>query len=248
MYFRQEATKNIYQNLGSDILYDRNYTDVAADPYTYEQYYRGNPIRKNEKDITSNEYKDQYIKFDRVYPVESQGLVKQEKSTIFPLYYEKVDTYNDIYYMYRGMLDEISSEGYDFKNLSGSEISWNRDLNQFNIVTHIKNNQIPLVGRLRGNSYYKEGKWNIQIPSIIFNQKNESWGKSDYFTLDESQLDGPDTLVSYPKNINNLDIPPLVINSTNIPKDLQEDQITYDRLPNIYKVTGNNWQYNVSYS
>jgi hypothetical protein len=67
--------------------------------------------------------------FDKVYPVESQGLVKQEKSTIFPLYYEKVDTYNDIYYMYRGMLDEISSQGYDFKNLSGSEINWNRDLN-----------------------------------------------------------------------------------------------------------------------
>jgi hypothetical protein len=67
------------------------------------------------------------------------------------------------------MLDKISSQGYDFKNLSGSEINWNRDLNQFNIVTHIKNSPIPLVGRLRGNSYYKEGKWHIQIPSIVFN-------------------------------------------------------------------------------
>jgi hypothetical protein len=33
----------------------------------------------------------------------------------------------------------------------------------------MKNNPIDLVGRLRGNSRYKEGKWNIQIPSIIFN-------------------------------------------------------------------------------
>jgi hypothetical protein len=61
-----------------------------------------------------------------------------------------------------------SSGTYDFKNLSGSEVKWDRDLNQFNIVTHIKNSPIDLVGRLRGNSRYKEGKWNIQIPSINF--------------------------------------------------------------------------------
>jgi len=58
--------------------------------------------------------------------------------------------------------------GYDFKNLSGSEIKWNRDLNQFSVITHIKNSPIDKVGRLRGNSRYKEGKWNIQIPSITF--------------------------------------------------------------------------------
>jgi len=39
MYFRQEATKNLYYNLGSDILYDRKFTDVAANGYTKEQYY-----------------------------------------------------------------------------------------------------------------------------------------------------------------------------------------------------------------
>jgi hypothetical protein len=32
--------------------------------------------------------------------------------------------------------------GYDFKNLSGSEIKWDRDTNQFNVVTHIKNSPI----------------------------------------------------------------------------------------------------------
>jgi len=64
----------------------------------------------------------------------------------------------------------MNGEGkYDFKNLSGSEIVWDRDLNQFNIVTHIKNSPIDLVGRLRGNSRYVEGRWNIQIPSITFN-------------------------------------------------------------------------------
>lgn len=248
MYFRQEATKNVYQNLGSDILYDRSYTDVIADPYTHEQYYRGNPTRRNEFDLEdSKEYVDQYKKFDKVYPIESEGLVQQVKSTIFPLYYERVDTYNDIYYIYRGMLDDIESE-YDFKNLSGSEIKWHRDLNQFNIVTHIKNNPIPLVGRLRGNSYYKEGKWHVQIPSIIFNQKNEGkWGHTNNdFILDTSQLDGENTLASYfSENRKEFDLPPLVVNSTNIPQDIKDDNLTYKTLPNIYKATGSEWQYNI---
>jgi hypothetical protein len=38
-----------------------------------------------------------------------------------------VDTYNDIYYKYHMMHDDDGV--YDFENLSGSEISWNRDLN-----------------------------------------------------------------------------------------------------------------------
>jgi len=63
--------------MGSDMLYDRDYAEVAYDDYTYEQYYRGNPKRKNKTDIqNSNEYKDQYSKFDKVYPVDSQGLVQ----------------------------------------------------------------------------------------------------------------------------------------------------------------------------
>ena len=82
----------------------------------------------------------------------------------------------------------MTGANYDFKNLSGSEIKWNRDLNQFNIVTHIKNSPIDLVGRLRGNSYYKEGKWNIQIPSIIFNQKNEETWTKPPIVINSQQL------------------------------------------------------------
>ena len=52
--------------------------------------------------------------------------------------------------------------------MSGSEIYWDKDLNEFRIVTHIPNNPINKVGRLRGNSHYKEDRWDIQIPSITF--------------------------------------------------------------------------------
>ena len=297
MYFRQEATKELYQKLGSDIIYDRYYTDVAADKYTYEQYYRADPIRRDGENLTnSTEYTEKYNKFDRVYPIDSQGLVQQVKSTLFPLYYERIDTFNDIYYKYREMID--NSGTYDFKNLSGSEIKWNRDLNQFNIVTHIKNSPIDLVGRLRGNSRYKEGKWNIQIPSINFMQKNErSWkdqqeensgifiicksklcGKDriscyEYFKtpfiLDQSLLDGEDVLMSnylegipnpfvlnqsllngedmlwddsYEEIYNNYQniiddapsLPPIIINSQYIPEDLDTNEVSADKLPNIY--------------
>ena len=183
--------------MGSDMLFDRYYTDIVADKYTNE-YYRGNPKRQNGERLTdSHQYTDQYSKFDRVYPVESQSLVQQQKSTIFPLYYERIDTYNEIYHMYREMLDGVTTN-YDFKNLSGSEINWYRDLNQFNIITHIKNNPIDRVGRIRGNSRYKEGRWNIQIPSITFSQSNEEdWAiayAKNRFRVDHSELDSDDIL------------------------------------------------------
>lgn len=239
MYFRQEATKNIFQNLGSNMLYDRNYTEVTYDNYTYEQYYRGNTIDPNtgEQHLYKNYEDNGRSSFDRHYPVQGKGLVQQVKSSIFPLYYEKIDTYNDIYHRYREMLDGNSNTGYDFKNLSGSEIKWERDLNQFNVVTHIKNSPIPLVGRLRGNSYYKEGKWCVQIPSIIFSQKNESpWEHIDTdFVLNLSELNGGDLLSQFPANLEELEIPPLVLNSSNIPEDLNQSELTYTVLPDIYQ-------------
>ena len=224
MYFRQEATKNLYQNLGSDIIYNRYYTDVAADKYTYEEKHRP----KTDAQIwNGNKFKPMYDE----YPIHYQeGLVQQVKSTIFPLYYEKIDTFNDIYHKYHLMHD--SDGTYDFQNLSGSEISWNRDLNQFNIVTHIKNSPIDYYGRLRGNSRYLEGKWNIQIPSIIFMQKNEDpWPEIDNSKFNNLTSEGP------LKGLGKDKIPPIVINSQYVPKDLTKNEIIGEDLPNIY--TGN---------
>ena len=235
MYFRQEATKNLYQNLGSNILYDRKFTDVMADDYTYEQYYRGGD---NYKYTTKKSDNSEYYNFDRAYPIENKGLVQQVKSTIFPLYYNKVDTYNELYDIYENMV----GAGYDFKNLSGSEIKWNRDSNQFNIVTHIKNSPIDLVGRLRGNSRYKEGKWNVQIPSISFMQKNEEkW----------PEIPANNKILEYgsPLQKGNT-VPPIIINSNQVPNDLNNTLIEKDTLPNIYQgkyirktVDVENWTY-----
>ena len=236
MYFRQEATKELYQNLGSDMLFDRYYTDVVSDNYTQEQYYRGNRNYDLSHIALNNKYSHEY-------PKSINGLVQQYKSTIFPLYYERIDKYNEIYHTYRDMLDGISNSNYDFKNLSGSEIKWNRDLNQFNIVTHIKNSPIDYVGRLRGNSRYKEGKWNVQIPSIIFNQKNEYDDNDATTWLNTYQLDANGNIVKDEDNDNNPIVlfsqPRIVVNSSNIPADLKYDSeketvISADKIPNIY--------------
>lgn len=130
----------------------------------------------------------------------------------------------------------FGSDNYDFKNLSGSEIKWYRDLNQFNIITHIKNNQIDLVGRLRGNSRYKEDKWSIQIPSINFMQKNES----DWIEIyDKLKEDGP-------LSNSTIKIPPIVVNSTNIPSGISSE-ITRNTLPNIYENNKyNDWTTGIS--
>ena len=223
MYFRQEATKNLYQNLGSDILYNRKYTDVIAIKRSLEQYYRGTGTQGNSGLAKENTYEYNKKLIDKVYPVENTGLVRQVKSTIFPLYYERVDTYNEIYDLYT----QMTGTNYDFKNLSGSEIKWNVDLNQFNIVTHIKNSPIDLYGRLRGNSRYKEGKWNVQIPSITFMQKNES--ENDWV------LASKDLKEDGPLHNSGIKIPPIVVNSSNIPTDLPTGDVSQDKLPNIYQ-------------
>ena len=228
MYFRQEATKNLYQNLGSNILYDRKFTDVAA----HKTSTNGKIIGYSNDE---NYYRrGNYNEYGNEYPQSDTGLVRQVKSSIFPLYYERIDTYNDIYHQYREM---NGVPEYDFKNLSGSEIIWYRDLNQFNVVTHIKNSPIDLVGRLRGNSRYNEGKWRVQIPTIVFNQKNESEWVSINKYNDISTKEDNISITNYgsPLNGKNYKIPPIVIDRDDIPTDLDTETITLDKLPNIYQ-------------
>lgn len=132
MYYRQEATKEFFQLLGSNILFNRHYTKLI-------------PNQNN-------------------------------KSTIFNLYYNRIDTYDEIYDAYQMQ----QKQNYDYQNLAGSELFWDENLNEFRIITHVKNmpfNKLDindrLIGRLRGNSHYKEDRWDVQIPSINFIQKNE---------------------------------------------------------------------------
>ena len=91
------------------------------------------------------------------------------KSTMFPLYYARVDTFNEIEDYYKGK----TAPNKDYVNLSGSEIVYNEKLDEFRVWTHAKAADIkdPRIGRLRGNMNYQGDVWNIQINPIIFVQR-----------------------------------------------------------------------------
>lgn len=93
------------------------------------------------------------------------------KSTMFPLYYARVDTFNEIEDYYKGK----TAPNKDYVNLSGSEIVYNEKRDEFRVWTHAKAADIkdPRIGRLRGNMNYQGDVWNIQINPIIFVQRNE---------------------------------------------------------------------------
>ena len=80
-------------------------------------------------------------------------------------------------------------------------------MNEFEVLSHSKGNDVNKVGRLRGNMQYKEDLWNVEIRPIEYMQKNETtWT-----------------------------IPPIVIN--NVPKDITSTVITGDNLPANYDIT-----------
>lgn len=102
-------------------------------------------------------------KFLNIKPIEIS------KSTFFPLYYSRNGQTNIIYDSYQA----LTSDGYEYQNLAGAEIVYDRLLNEFKICNHVKGVNLKSDGRLRGNMHYKEDGWHVQIPSINYLQKNE---------------------------------------------------------------------------
>ena len=145
MYIRQEATKELYQYNGSDILFDSDY--VKLDSEHRKRYMIQNGAR-----------------------IELQGY---DKSTLFPLYYQRQNDYNNIEDYYH--LKDGTSQSKDFSALSGAEIVRYDNLQEYRIWNHAKAINIAddTKGRIRGNMQYKEDKWCVQINPINLIQKNE---------------------------------------------------------------------------
>lgn len=131
IYYRQEATKELYQNLGSDIIFNRDYANTKLD--------------------------------------------QQAPSTLFPWYYERIDTFDKIYDSYQ---QKQSAFNKDYQNMTGTEVVYDDNLGEYSLVTHCKGADLKEVGRLRGNMQYKEDIWEVEIRPINYVQKNESkWNK-----------------------------------------------------------------------
>lgn len=138
MYYRQEATRELMKQQGSEIEYDDKYSNTE--------------------------------------------LQKQNKSFVFPEYYKKE---KPEYYMYE-IYKQLTSDGKNYDNLSGAEVTHNKSTDQYNISIHVKNTPIDKENRIRGNSQYKENQWDVQIPSIVFNEKNEKEWEKPPIVLPES--------------------------------------------------------------
>ena len=145
---------------------------------------------------------------DLIYDRDYVDIIPQQNSvsTIFPSYYLRKDTVNEIEDSYIQMTSNSQKRSY--VALSGSEIVHDTVSDEYLIDTHISAQDVEKVGRMRGNMQYQEDHWYAQIPSIIFNQKNETqWQKNE---------------------------PPLVINS--VPDDITRNEITGEDLPNTYDI------------
>ena len=140
MYIRQEATKDLYQKNGFDVLYDINY----------------DTLKSEHRALLDNNGQKVGDMFD--------------KSTLFPLYYSRRDSFNEIEDFYH-MKDNIPSK--DFSALSGGEIVRYGNLDEYRIWNHAKAVDLQDSGRMRGNMQYKEDKWNVQINPLNIVQKNE---------------------------------------------------------------------------
>lgn len=136
------------------------------------------------------------------------------KSTMFPLYYARVDTFNEIEDYYKGK----TAPNKDYVNLSGSEIVYNEKLDEFRVWTHAKAADIkdPRIGRLRGNMNYQGDVWNIQINPIIFVQRNEPAWNTAKLTKET------------------IDKVPISVGNSPIPNDLKEFDITSETLVENY--------------
>lgn len=181
MYIRQEATKELYQYNGSDILFDSTYTQLQSKHRKTYKIERGQKIE----------------------------LGYYDKSTLFPLYYQRQDDFNDIEDYYH--LKDGSAQFKDFSALSGAEIVKYDNLQEYRIWNHAKAIDVtdPTKGRLRGNMQYKEDKWCVQVNPINLVQKNEGeWLDMDGNPTDKIPVElYQNPLPSDVLNPDNLNIP-----------------------------------------
>lgn len=157
------------------------------------------------------QYNGSDITYDRKF-LELQG-EQNKKSITMPNYYSRVDTINEIEDSYK----QATSPNKDYNNLSGSEIVYYDNLNEFRIWNHSKAVDIEEEGgRIRGNMNYQEDKWDVQINPIIIVEKNESQWNSH----------------------NGVSKVPITIGNSPIPEDFIGTQVTNDNIPDDLKDKG----------
>lgn len=200
--------------------------EITGDYYEWEDdklniYFRQEAIKAlyqyNGSDILYNR------DFLNIIPKQRVMADYNDKSTIFPLYYARQDQFDYIEDYYR-MATAVNK---DYSYLSGTEIVHYDNLSEYRMWTHIKGNAINKVGRLRGNMWYQEDKWFVQIPAINFVQKNEAVWR-----------EGTGTYVDSDGTTRNMHLPPLPVLNTPVPNDIINTNIGNDDFPEELRELG----------
>lgn len=210
LYFRQEATKAFYQWHGADLLYNH---DTFKDKYFHIFGYKD-----GENSIVRRLTSSNWIQKDSndTYLRNSSAVSNTYKGTYFPLIYYKQDTFNEIEHYYK-KANAYLSQGMCYTNATGTELVWDKQLNEFRICNHVQARNIKNYGRAKGNLEYVNDRWNVQISPISLLQKNEApWQfapklvinnspKSLYGVTIEGEKDFPKELSKWYKSANDLD-------------------------------------------
>lgn len=164
MYIRQEAVKELYQYNGAGIEFNPDYKSLDNIP-------RSVKTGRNLSDEEIKGYQEEFY----------------DKSTIFPQWYYRKDTINEIEDYYHSWKENSKH----FCQLAGAEIVRYDSLNEYRIWNHAKAVDVRGdQGILRGNMQYKEDKWYVQINPINLVQKNEEpedWNKT--FKLSDTKYE-----------------------------------------------------------
>lgn len=148
-----------------------------------------------------------------------------DRSTMFPLYYARQDTFNNIEDYYK----KITSPNSDYSNMSGAEIVQDKVMNEYHIWVHKKAVDIRKNGVLRGDISYDEDKWYVQAPLLNILQKNEeNWRIPD----------NGKTYINDDGETVKMSIPPINLANSPVPGDLVNTDITNDDIPNELKSLG----------
>ena len=141
---------------------------------------------------------DHNYKYLNSYHRPIQGTEYFDKSTIFPGYYYRQDTINEIEDAYHSFNDENTK---NYNSLSGAEIVRYENLDEYRIVNHAKGVKTSgETSRLQGNMEYVEDKWRVVINPINLVQKNES--KEDWINKYKLNSEDPDTFDQVPVELN----------------------------------------------
>lgn len=210
MYVRQEITKDLYQYNGSNITYDSDFGEVwdQVKQYPVSELSGDDELLGTESGMLSTEDGD-YILINA-----SPYVGKYRKSTLFPLYYQRHDSINEVYDYYKQL---TVPSGKDYDHLAGAELVRYKDLQEFRICNHVKAVDIKSNNRLRGNMHYKEDIWDIQINPIVFVEKNET---------------------KWNTGTNGIQKVPIIIGNSPVPDDLNKANLSEDDIPKDLKEYG----------